>query len=57
VHDLAVFSARREKRRFDVRSFVVRRIIEQYIIRDAVPAELAVFDHRFNAFRPEFVAK
>jgi hypothetical protein len=36
---------------------IVRRVIEQTIVCDAVPAEFAVFDHRFDALRTEFLTK
>ena len=55
--DFAVFSPKCEKRRFDVRSLMVRRIIEQNIIGEAVPAEFAMLDHGFDALCAQFLAK
>jgi len=49
---LAVFAAKCEKRGFGVRALMVDRIIMQYIVGDALPAESAVLNHRFNSFSP-----
>jgi len=57
ANDLAVFAPEREKRRLDVRALVVGRIILQYIIRDAVPAEFPVTNYWFNSFCTQSLAK
>ena len=56
-NNLTVFAAQREKCGFSVRALMIDRIILQEIGRDAVPAEFAVLDHRFDAFCAQSLAK